>query len=70
MEFFAGEANVFKAIRADYTPGIAIDINYLEGKDHAMNILTDSGFAFYPKIQLFRQCTVWFEFILECTHSI
>ena len=50
LEFFAGQAEVFKAIRADNHPSVATDITYMMGPKNPMDILTDSGFAFKPKI--------------------
>lgn len=43
MEFFAGEGNVFAAVRADGINAVKVDITYLEGKGHAMDILSESG---------------------------
>ena len=47
-EFFAGDANAYRAIQAGGFPACAIDIRYLEGLDLGTNpfdILTPSGLA-------------------------
>lgn len=60
LEFFAGQAEVFKAIRADNHPSVATDITYMMGPKNPMDILTDSGFAFKPKIfKPWNSWTVW-----------
>jgi len=46
VEYFAGVANVFKAIRADAHPSSAVDITWMEGPNNPMDVLSDSGFAF------------------------
>ena len=53
-EFFAGEGEVFRAIRADHHPGAAVDIEYMVGSGHAMDINSDSGLPFHP-LQLYSQ---------------
>ena len=54
VEFFAGEGEVFRAIRADHHPGAAVDIEYMVGSGHAMDINSDSGLPFHP-LQLYSQ---------------
>lgn len=50
MEYFAGEAQVFKAVRADHHPSVAVDIRFMEGPHNPMDINSDSGFAFCPEL--------------------
>ena len=50
VEYFAGEAQVFKAVRADHNPSVAVDIRFMEGPHNPMDILSDSGFAFNPEL--------------------
>lgn len=52
MEFFAGEANVWAAVRADHHPAVPVDITYMDfgGRkgNNPMDINSDSGFACHP----------------------
>jgi len=44
LEFFSGEGNVFRCIRADHHPSCAVDIRYMPDMPNSpMNILTDAG---------------------------
>ena len=52
IEFFAGAGEVFTAIRGDSHPGCAVDVSYLSGSGHAMDINSDSGLPFHCCIQL------------------
>ena len=46
LEFFAGKGEIFSAIRAGQTPGLAVDIEYMAGTGHAFDINSDSGLPF------------------------
>ena len=51
VEFFAGQANVYRMISAAGYPACALDIEYLQGKDvkgNAFDILTAEGFGLQP----------------------
>ena len=54
VEFFAGEGNVWAAVRADHNMGVPVDIEYWahdhNGKfsSNPMDINSDSGLAFLP----------------------
>ena len=51
VEFFAGQANVYRMISAAGSPACALDIEYLQGKDvkgNAFDILTAEGFGLQP----------------------
>ena len=48
VEFFAGEANVWAAIRADHEPSVPVDFTYMKSPRNAMDICTDAGLAFHP----------------------
>ena len=52
VEFFAGTGNVWRAVRADSHPCVAVDLCYMEGLGTAMDILSDSGFAFHPQFRI------------------
>ncbi|CAK9074833.1 unnamed protein product, partial [Durusdinium trenchii] len=44
LEFFAGKGEVFTAVKAEHT-AVAVDLEYLSGVGHAMDINSDSGLA-------------------------
>ena len=46
LEFFAGEGEVFRCIRGDHHPSCAVDLEYMEGRGHAMDVNSPSGLAF------------------------
>jgi hypothetical protein len=46
VEFFAGKGEVFSAVRAGGTPAMAVDIEYMTGRDHAFDINSVSGLPF------------------------
>ena len=51
LEFFAGQANVYRMISAAGYPACAVDIEYLQGADvkgNAFDILTPEGFGLEP----------------------
>ena len=48
LEFFAGEGEVFRCIRGDHHPSCAVDLEYMEGRGHAMDVNSPSGLAFLP----------------------
>ncbi len=50
VEFFAGQGEVFRAVRADAHPSCAVDIRWMDGPKNPMDILSDAGFAFKPEI--------------------
>ncbi|CAL1155198.1 unnamed protein product [Cladocopium goreaui] len=45
LEFFAGEGEVFRCIRGDHHPSCAVDLEYMEGRGHAMDVNSPSGLA-------------------------
>lgn len=48
LEFFAGEGEVWRAMRADSIASIGVDINYFQrqpGEQNPMDILSDAGFG-------------------------
>ena len=47
LEFFAGRGEVFTAVRADHAAA-AVDLEYMDGKGHAMDINSQSGLPFHP----------------------
>ena len=49
LEFFAGEGEVFRCIRGDHHPSCAVDLEYMEGRGHAMDVSSPSGLAFFLK---------------------
>ncbi|CAK9057780.1 unnamed protein product [Durusdinium trenchii] len=65
LEFFAGEGNVWKAVRADSKNAVGIDWNYFDNPDgqNPMDILSNAGLGLY--IHLILSCresafaTVW-----------
>ena len=62
VEFFAGEANVFKCIRADHNMAAAVDIRFMPNMPNSpMDILTDAGFLFFGscKLFLFHPVYIW-----------
>lgn len=61
VEFFAGEGQVWRAVRADYHPSVAVDLCYMEGQGTAMDILSNSGFAFYPQVCIYLFSLFWFQ---------
>jgi len=53
IEFFAGNGNVWKAVRADSYATVGIDITYVEnveGGDNPFDILSNSGFGCHPQL--------------------
>lgn len=63
IEFFAGQGEVFRAIRADHHPAVAVDITYMQGTGHAMDINSDSGLAFLG-------CVGWLHALIIQFHSV
>lgn len=51
LEFFAGKGEVFTAVKAEHT-AVAVDLEYLSGVGHAMDINSDSGLACFPCSQI------------------
>lgn len=52
LEFFAGQGEVWRALRADSIQSVGIDITYLQkipGEQNPMDILSDAGFACGPE---------------------
>ena len=51
VEFFAGQGNVWRAVRADSHNCVGIDIEHgknVEGGKNPFDILSDAGFGFHP----------------------
>ena len=51
VEFFAGEGNVWRAVRASSHKCVGIDIDYVDNVLDGQNpfdILSDAGFGFHP----------------------
>lgn len=53
IEFFAGEGEVWRTIRADAPSSIGVDITYVDpdGKQNPMDANTPAGLAFLPQGQ-------------------
>lgn len=52
VEFFAGQGNVWAAVRADHHPAVPVDIEYMStGPDrkNPMDINSDAGMAFFAQ---------------------
>lgn len=49
LEFFAGEGNVWKAVRADSKNAVGIDWNYFDNPDgqNPMDILSNAGLGLH-----------------------
>ena len=48
LEFFAGEGNTWKAMRADTVSAVGVDITYATmhpGEQHIFDILSNAGFS-------------------------
>ena len=71
LEFFAGEANVFKCIRADHHPACAVDIRYMPNMPNSpMDINTSAGFLLFGMVSWFQHDGMVFKYIyLTCLYK-
>ena len=66
LEFFAGEGNTWKAMRADSLNAVGVDITYATmnpGEQHVFDILSNAGFSWgtkliYPDLLPYNQLTL------------
>lgn len=75
LEFFAGEGNTWKAMRADSINAIGVDITYAEvhpGEQHIFDILSNAGFSCGTKLiyldllNPLDYITLTFHFVVVC----
>lgn len=64
VEFFAGKGEVFSAVRAGGTPAMAVDIEYMTGRDHAFDINSVSGLPFLCCTSL-KSHIYWFHVLFQ-----
>ena len=74
IEFFAGEANVFKAVRAASVTSAAVDLSYLpptrqSGKTNAFDVLSTSGFGFLGSTLFVLEHCAWKRCSCTCSCS-
>ena len=69
VEFFAGEANVWSAVRADHNPGVPVDITYMDGPKNAMDINSDAGLAFLAlNSYIYNLINLAYVYIYKCLY--